>query len=184
RSFERDIIPMARSEGMALAPWSVLAAGKFRTDEEEERRRKTGEHGRKIFNPEWERNDKEKAVSKALEKVASEVGAKHITAVAIAYVMQKTTNVFPIIGGRKVEQLEANLEALSITLTAEQIKYLESVVEFDPGFPITMIVSVHLLWRTDFSSSYQGDGTGARPLMNRSVHIDRPSLTQAIRPEN
>ncbi len=31
--------------------------------------------------------------------------------------MQKTTHVFPIIGGRKVEHLEANLEALNIKLT-------------------------------------------------------------------
>lgn len=30
---------------MALAPWNVLAAGKIRTDEEEERRRQTGEKG-------------------------------------------------------------------------------------------------------------------------------------------
>jgi len=43
RDFERDIIPMARVEGMALAPWNVLAAGKIRTDAEEQRRRETGE---------------------------------------------------------------------------------------------------------------------------------------------
>ena len=30
---------------MALAPWNVLAAGKIRSDEEEERRRETGEKG-------------------------------------------------------------------------------------------------------------------------------------------
>jgi aryl-alcohol dehydrogenase-like predicted oxidoreductase len=54
-------------------------------------------------------------MSAALEKVAKEVGAKHITAVAIAYLMHKTPYVFPIIGGRKVEQLEANLESLAIT---------------------------------------------------------------------
>ena len=30
---------------MALAPWNVLAGGKIRTDEEEERRRQTGEKG-------------------------------------------------------------------------------------------------------------------------------------------
>ena len=34
--------------------------------------------------------------------------------VAIAYVMQKTTHVFPIVGGRKVEQLEGNIEALHV----------------------------------------------------------------------
>lgn len=64
---------------MALAPWNVLAGGKIRTDEEEERRRQTGENGRTQFNPEWERNDKEKKICKALEKVAAEIGAKHIT---------------------------------------------------------------------------------------------------------
>lgn len=46
RDFERDIIPMARLEGMALAPWNVLAGGKIRTDEEEQRRRATGEKGK------------------------------------------------------------------------------------------------------------------------------------------
>ena len=61
---------------MALAPWNVLAGGKIRTDEEEEKRRQTGENGR---GTEWERNDKEKTVCKALEKVAAEIGAKHIT---------------------------------------------------------------------------------------------------------
>ncbi|KAJ3573461.1 hypothetical protein NP233_g2407 [Leucocoprinus birnbaumii] len=141
RSFEREIIPMARAEGLALAPWGVLAGGKIRTDEEEERRRKTGENGRTFWIPDWERNEQQKKVCKALEKVAAEVGAKHITAVAIAYVMHKTTHVFPIIGGRKIEQLTANLEALEIRLSEEQIKFLESATDFEPGFPNSMIVS-------------------------------------------
>lgn len=61
--------------------------------------------------------------------------------VAIAYVMQKTPYVFPVIGGRKVEQLKSNLEALEIALSPEQIAYLESESPFDPGFPHTMCVS-------------------------------------------
>ena len=65
---------------MALAPWKVLARGKIRTDEEEERRRQTGENGRGTTNLPWERTEQEKTVCKALEKVAAEVGAKHITA--------------------------------------------------------------------------------------------------------
>ena len=67
--------------GMALVPWNVLAGGKIRTDEEEERRRKTGENGRTVSlgAPGWERNEREKKVCKALEKVAAEIGAKHIT---------------------------------------------------------------------------------------------------------
>ena len=39
----------------------------------------------------------------------------------------KTTYVFPVIGGRKVEHLLANRQALSISLSEEQIKELEAV---------------------------------------------------------
>lgn len=74
-------------------------------------------------------------VSAALEKVAGEHGIELLTAVALAYVMQKTPNVFPIIGGRKVEHLKDNIQALSLRLSDEQIKFLESQTEFDIGFP-------------------------------------------------
>jgi aryl-alcohol dehydrogenase-like predicted oxidoreductase len=50
--------------------------------------------------------------------------------------------VFPIIGGRKVEQLQVNLAALDISLTPEQVKRIESAVPFDPGFPNKMIVCI------------------------------------------
>ncbi|THU78804.1 Aldo/keto reductase, partial [Dendrothele bispora CBS 962.96] len=140
RSFEREIIPMARANGLALAPWGVIGSGKLRTDEEEAQREKSGEKGRSFMGSDWKRNPEEVKISRALEKVAKEVGAKSITSVAIAYVMQKTTHVFPIIGGRKIEHLEQNIEALKISLTPEQIKYLESEAPaFDVGFPSTMI---------------------------------------------
>ncbi|KAI0789617.1 aryl-alcohol dehydrogenase [Abortiporus biennis] len=135
RDFEREILPMAKAFGMALAPWNVLAAGKIRTDAEEQKRRETGEKGRTFLGPDWERSPVEVEVSHALEKVAKEIGAKSINALAIAYVMQKAPYVFPIIGGRKVEHLHSNLEALDITLEKKHIEYLESVVPLDLGFP-------------------------------------------------
>ncbi|KAJ6577770.1 aryl-alcohol dehydrogenase [NADP+] [Mycena capillaripes] len=167
RSFEREIIPMARAHGLALAPWNVVAAGKFRTDAEEEARRATGEKGRTTFNPEWERNENEKKMSYALEKVAAEVGTKSLTAVAIAYVLSKVPYCFPIIGGRKIEHLMSNIEALDISLSKEQIAFLEGVVPFDPGFPVTMI----------------GDGTaGPSRLMATAAHFARVPISEAIRP--
>ena len=63
-----------------------------------------------------------------------------VTSVAIAYVMQKAPYVFPLVGGRKVEQLYDNIKALSIALTPKQIEYLEGEVPFDPGFPHSLIV--------------------------------------------
>ena len=65
---------------MALAPWNVLAGGRLRSDAEEQKRRETGELGRRLFGPDWERGEKEKAAARALEKVAEEVGAKTIGA--------------------------------------------------------------------------------------------------------
>jgi aryl-alcohol dehydrogenase-like predicted oxidoreductase len=60
RSFERDIIPMARAEGLALAPWDVLGAGKkIRSDAEGQRRRETGERGRMTFGLNWECTEEE-----------------------------------------------------------------------------------------------------------------------------
>ena len=60
--------------------------------------------------------------------------------VAIAYVMQKTPYVFPIVGGRKVEHLHDNIKALEISLTPEQTAFIDGVVPFDPGFPHYFIV--------------------------------------------
>ncbi|KAJ7839193.1 Aldo/keto reductase [Mycena leptocephala] len=160
RSFERDIIPMARAHGLALAPWN------FRTDAEEEQRRTTGEKGRTAFSPHWERNENEKKISDALERVAGEVGTKSVTAVAIAYVMQKVPYCFPIVGGRKIEHLMLNIEALDISLSSEQIAYLESVVPFDAGFPHTMI----------------GNGTKSSFLMANAAHFVKQPLVEPIRP--
>ena len=78
---------MARHEGLALAPWGVIGGGRIMTDAEEQKRKESGEGGRTIFSSDWERTPEEVNVSRKLEEVANEIGAKHITAVAIAYVM-------------------------------------------------------------------------------------------------
>ncbi|KAI0767408.1 Aldo/keto reductase [Fomes fomentarius] len=166
RDFEREIIPMARAEGLALAPWGVLAGGRLRTDEEEEKRRQTGEKGRTISQPDWERTEDERKVSRALEDVAKQVGVKSIQAVAIAYVMHKTTHVFPIIGGRKVEHLEANIAALDISLSDEQIKFLDSALPFDLGFP----------------QNFCGDGSDFIWLQKNAANFVRWPRPQPIRP--
>jgi len=165
RDLEREIIPMCQSEGMAIAPWNVLAQGKIRTDAEEQMRRETGEKGRAVRNPNWERSEDERKICQALETVAGEIGATSIAAVAIAYVMQKTPYVFPIIGGRKVEHLMQNLEALDIALTSEHIKHLESILPFNFGFPSNIIGD-----STDYSFPFKNAG-----------HFDKWPPAQPIR---
>ncbi|KAK7448089.1 putative aryl-alcohol dehydrogenase aad14 [Stygiomarasmius scandens] len=141
-SFEQDIIPMARLNGMALAPWQVLGGGRLRTESDEQLREQSGEKGRSLFGEDWKRTDEEKRTCRALEKVAEEVGTKSIRSVAIAYVMQKAPYVFPIIGSRSVESFKENMDALKLSLTPEQIRFIEHEgPPFDVGFPNNYIVS-------------------------------------------
>ncbi|KAJ7029450.1 aryl-alcohol dehydrogenase [Mycena alexandri] len=142
RDIEREILPMCQHEGLALTFWNVLAAGHIRTDAEEERRKSTQENGRQVHGP-WERTDDQKKMCAALEVVAEQVGAKHISAVAIAYTMHKAPYSFPILGGRKLEQLLANVEALDISLTDAQIAYIDGILPFDRGFPHTFTGGVY-----------------------------------------
>ncbi|KAJ5690939.1 Aldo/keto reductase [Penicillium malachiteum] len=139
RDFERDIIPMARHFGMALAPWDVLGQGKFQSKAELERRKATGESLRAFGGKPPQQTEEEIKASEALAKVASEHGIESVTAVALAYIMSKAANVFPLIGGRKVEHLKDNIQALSLKLTQEQIEHLESVKPFNAGFPHNFI---------------------------------------------
>jgi aryl-alcohol dehydrogenase-like predicted oxidoreductase len=126
RDFERDIIPMARDEGMALAPWGSLGGGQFKTEEQ----RKAAAGGGRAVKP----SEKHVQVSKALEAVAKRKNTI-VTSVALAYVMHKTPYVFPIVGGRTVDHLRQNIEALTLSLSAEDMEEIEDAVPFDIGFP-------------------------------------------------
>ncbi|KAF6809568.1 aryl-alcohol dehydrogenase [Colletotrichum sojae] len=138
RDFERDILPMAKAFGMALCPWDVLGSGKFQTKKAIEERKKTGE-GLRSFVSTGQQTDMEIKISEALEKVAGKHGVESVTAIALAYVRSKAPNVIPIVGGRKVEHLKDNINALKIKLTDEQIDFLDSVKPFEIGFPSNFI---------------------------------------------
>lgn len=60
-----------------------------------------------------------------MEKVAKGHGLEvPITAIVLAYLMTKASYVIPLIGGRTVEHLKGNVEALKVKLTNEQIAIL------------------------------------------------------------
>ncbi|KAF7364676.1 Aryl-alcohol dehydrogenase [Mycena venus] len=175
RDIEREILPMCRHEGIALTLFRVVGGGKIRSDAEEERRRTSGEKGRAAFGS-WERTADEKRMCDALEVVATQVGAKHITAIAIAYTLHKAPFVFPVIGGRSAEQLLANIEALDITLTDEQMAYIDAVLPFDKGFPSNFIVGFFV------SHSYSGEYGGYSNVLKRWSTFDHQPLLKPITP--
>ncbi|RDW81562.1 aldo/keto reductase [Aspergillus mulundensis] len=134
RDMEREIVPMCRDQGMGIAPWAPLGGGKFKGREAREAKSKeAGASGRGA-----EMSQSDVRISEALEKVAERKGS-NLHAIALAYVMHKTPNVFPIIGQRKVEHLKANIEALGIVLDDKDMDEIDGATEFDVGFPMNFI---------------------------------------------
>jgi len=138
RDFERDIIPMCKDEGMGIAPWGALGGGRFKSEEQ-----RNAQGGRAV-----ELNDHDIKISMTLENVARRLDTT-ITSVAMAYVMHKAPYVFPIVGGRKVDHLKGNIEALTLQLSREDIEEIESAAPFDLGFPHSM------LWGSDVPENSQ-----------------------------
>ncbi|KAG6357288.1 hypothetical protein INS49_015166 [Diaporthe citri] len=134
RDFERDILPMARHFGLALCPWNVLGGGELKTERQIEARKSSREGGRFTGQSEAARK-----ASEALEKVAGEHGVGSIQQIALAYVLRKSRNVFPLVGFRKVEHLQDGIEALRVRLTDDQVKFIESQNPFDVGFPLNFV---------------------------------------------
>ncbi len=98
--------------------------------------------------------------------------------------MQKTPYVFPIIGGRKIENLVDNLEALDISLSDEHIKFLEDVLPFDVGFPTNSVVSYYPAPTESPGIDVvliQGDGTEPM-LLKTAAHTQRLPYPKALRP--
>lgn len=133
RDLEGEIVPMCLDEGMGICPYGTLPSGKFKTEAEIAAR---AEKNPGRYTP--HRSEKEIKVTKVLETLAEKKKTK-LTSVALAYIMHKTTHVFPIVGGRNVEQLKDNIDALSIALTDAEIEEIEDVSPYDPGFPHTFL---------------------------------------------
>jgi diketogulonate reductase-like aldo/keto reductase len=47
-----------------------------------------------------------------------------------------------MIGGRKIEHLQQNIQALEISLSQEQIQRIDNTNPIDLGFPYTVIVRI------------------------------------------
>ncbi|KAL9533543.1 Norsolorinic acid reductase [Sphaerulina musiva] len=144
RDFERDILPMVEAEGMGLAPWGALGRGQLKPSDEyndpNREGRKMGPH-----------NEKYARIADKLKALADKKGTI-ITSIALAYVMHKAPNVFPIVGGRKVDHLRGNIEGLGVELTQEEIDEIEDAEPFDVGFPQSFLFAAGKPYRTRYTA--------------------------------
>jgi aryl-alcohol dehydrogenase-like predicted oxidoreductase len=134
RTVERELVPMAKALNIGVTAWSPLAngvlTGKYHGHGLPEQGRMSSDM-MKQFLPEQQRTDR---VVAAVKIVSDEIG-RSIAQVALAWLRCRPVAVIPIIGARKLAQLQDNLASFDLTLSAEQLKALDEASRIELGFP-------------------------------------------------
>ncbi len=151
RTVERELIPMAHALKLGVTAWSPLAGGiltgKYHGQGSTEGARLSVANMRQ-FSPAEERSAR---IVAAVKKVAEEVG-RSAAQVALAWLQYRPVPVIPIIGARKLSQLEDNLASLELTLSDDQVKALDDASQIEMGFP-------HDFFRRDMVRTFVYGGT-------------------------
>ncbi len=130
RRIERELIPMARTYGIGLIPWSPLAGGlltgKYTREE-------PSPAGARYANAENEprlarrKSGNFYAVTEGLQPLADGKGCT-LSQLALAWSMHQPGITSPIIGPRTMEQLEDNLGAFEVTVTDGDRQQIDALV--------------------------------------------------------
>ncbi len=122
REEEREMLPLCKEEKIGVIPWSPLAKGRLTRDWEETTHRSEIDEIAKKFYTATSGSDR-----KVVERVAEVAEKRGVprAQIALAWVLQKEPITSPIIGATKMSHLEDAVAALSITLTPEEIAFLE-----------------------------------------------------------
>jgi len=121
RTFERDLLPLAREEGIGVIPYNPLAGGlltgKHTQGPAPEGTRFTlGTAGARYQERYW--HDAEFATVQQLKGVAAEAGMSMAT-MAVSWVLANPAITAPIVGASKPEQLADSLAAVEKPLPAD-----------------------------------------------------------------
>jgi aryl-alcohol dehydrogenase-like predicted oxidoreductase len=137
REIEWEIVPAAADAGLGLLPWSPLGggwlSGKYRRDQRPTGATRLGEDpGRGMEAYDRRGTERTWHVIDAVQKIAEERGVS-MAEVALAWVTARPAVSSTILGARTVSQLEANLRAAGLRLTAAQTAALDAASELHPA---------------------------------------------------
>jgi aryl-alcohol dehydrogenase-like predicted oxidoreductase len=137
REIEWEIVPAAMDAGMGLLPWSPLGGG-WLTGKYQRRERPSGatrlgeDPGRGMEAYDRRGTPHTWQVIDAVQKLARERGVS-MAEIALAWVTGRPAVTSTILGARTAEQLETNLRAAGLTLTADETAALDAAS--DPAAP-------------------------------------------------
>ncbi|CAN1516909.1 Tas Predicted oxidoreductases (related to aryl-alcohol dehydrogenases) [Caulobacteraceae bacterium] len=137
RDLEREVVPMMQDQGMGLMVWSPMAggllSGKFTRDG-------AGPNGARRVTFDFPPVNRDRAWDcvDAMKLIADARGVS-VARIALAYVLAKPFVTTVIIGARTNEQLDDNLAAAEIELTADEVAALDAASALPPEYPGWML---------------------------------------------
>ncbi len=138
RETEWEVVPACQANGLGLLPWSPLGGGwltgKYSREEAPAGATRLGEdpdRGMEAYGPR-SRQERTWRVVDAVRRVAEGRGSS-MAQVALAWLRQRPPVTSVILGARTVEQLEDNLGAADVELSAEEMSLLDDASAIDVG---------------------------------------------------
>lgn len=147
RDLERELVPMMAAEGLGLMVWSPLAggylSGKYRGGAGAGADVGAGRRATRPFPPvDPVRGEK---VLDALEPIAQAHGAS-VAQVALAWLLHQPHVTSVIVGAKRQDQLDDNLAAANVALTADELATLDAVSRLPAEYPG---------WMTELQATYR-----------------------------
>ena len=82
----------------------------------------------------WGLSERDITIAAEVVKIGEEIGCSP-SQVVMSWVRQQAGVIIPLIGARKLSQIEDNLGCLQVALTEEHLRRLAKVSHIDLGFP-------------------------------------------------
>ncbi|MCW2641709.1 MAG: aldo/keto reductase [Dactylosporangium sp.] len=129
RDIEWELVPVCVNENIGILPWSPLAGGwltgKYRRDEAPTGATRLGENPQRGVEA-YDRRNTERTwqVLDALRTVAERRGVS-MGVIALAWLVDRPAVTSVILGARTLQQLDDNLSAAGVHLTAEEVRILD-----------------------------------------------------------
>ena len=136
RDIEREIVPLAQDQNLAILPWSPLAggllSGKFSRDSSPE--------GARRATLDFPPVDRERAfnIIDVMRPIAAD-NLVSVAQVALAWLLAQPQVTSVIIGAKNQEQLLDNIGATELELSPEQIKAIDDASNLPSEYPQWML---------------------------------------------
>lgn len=136
RDIEREIIPLALDQNLAIMPWSPLAGG-FLSGKYTREGQASGSR-RETFDFPPVNKDKAYDIIDGLVQIGE---AHHVTPaqVALAWVRQQQGITSTIIGAKNISQLQDNIKSVDVELTEKDLQLLDELSALPKEYPQWMV---------------------------------------------